>query len=265
MNTTLWQSLLPLLIVNGLALSTVLIYLFIHKPSSPSQTEVELEAELEKRHDSKLLNRWFKKYWYWVTSPVEKLALKFHLTPNFFTSLGFFICILSAIAYGYGSIAVGGWCVILGGTCDMFDGRVARLTHSSSPAGAFYDSVMDRYGELVTFVGLAILFHSHWFLWFILASIVGSVMVSYARARGEAVGVLFTGGAMQRPERIVYLGVGSIFSPIFRQIFSPFHPALDCEFLLYAAVILIAVMTNWTAVYRTFAVYKELQKKSLGV
>lgn len=251
----IWKNLLPLIIINVFALSSIPLYIWSRNKSSKS----EVAEELNKRHHSKLLNRWFKEYWYWVTSPVEKIALKLKLTPNFFTSLGFIICVGAGLAYFCGSIALAGWCVIIGGTCDMFDGRIARLTNHSSKAGAFYDSVMDRYGEVVTLVGLACYYRHHWFFYFILAALVGSVLVSYARARGESVGVTFQGGSMQRPERIVYLGVSSIFSPLFALAFGWIHPALNSNFLLYIAVIMIAIMTNWTAAYRTLWIYKKLK------
>ncbi|MBF0493475.1 MAG: CDP-alcohol phosphatidyltransferase family protein [Deltaproteobacteria bacterium] len=254
----IWLSFLPLLLVNIFALSSIPLYIWVRKKAPKSK----VEDELNKRHHSKLLNRWFKEYWYWVTSPIEKAALRLKLSPNFFTSLGFLICLGSGFAYFFGYLGLAGWCVILGGTCDMFDGRIARLTNHSSRAGAFYDSVMDRYGEVVTFMGLACFYRQHWFFYFILASLVGSVLVSYARARGESVGVTFQGGSMQRPERIVYLGVSSIFSPLFALMFGWIHPALNSNFLLYLAVIMIAVMTNWTAVYRTFWIYRELERKS---
>lgn len=252
-----WWSLLPLVLINVLALCTVVIFAVIHKKNPP----IPAMDDLDKRHHSKFLNRWFKEYWFWVTSPVEKIALKFHLTPNFFTTLGFVIAVAAGCFYFYGRMGWAGWCVIIGGTCDMFDGRVARLTNKSSASGAFYDSVMDRFGEMVTFIGLAALYRNTWVFWFVILGVVGSMMVSYARARGEAVGVLCQEGAMQRPERIVYLGVSSIFSPVLCELFSLFIPGLRLDFLLVTAIVMIGIMTNFTAIQRTLWIYRELDKK----
>src|SRR5262245_52273244 len=140
----LWISLGPLLVINVFALLTVLVFAAIRKknPVIPAQ------AELEKRHHSRFLSKWLKEYWYWTTAPIEKIALKLKLTPNFFTTLGFLLSAASGLAFYYGRLGIGGWLMIIGGTCDMFDGRIARATGKSSPAGAFYDSVMDRYGEI---------------------------------------------------------------------------------------------------------------------
>lgn len=252
-----WWSLGPLIFINAFALCTVLVYAAIRKRNPP----IPAIEELDKRHHSKFLNRWFKEYWFWVTSPVEKIALKFGLTPNFFTTLGFCIAALAGFFYFFDRLGLAGWCVIIGGTCDMFDGRIARLTKKSSASGAFYDSVMDRFGEMVTFIGLAAHYHNTWVFYFVVLSIIGSMMVSYARARGESVGVNCQEGTMQRPERIVYLGVGSIFSPVLWKIFSSFIPALRPDFLLVAAIVMIGIMTNFTAIHRTLWIYRELDKK----
>ncbi len=253
----IWWTLGPLLFVNVLALSTVVVFAAIRKKNPP----IPALDDLDKRHHSKFLNRWFKEYWFWVTSPVEKIALKLKLTPNFFTTLGFCIAAMAGVFYFFNHLGLAGWCVIIGGTCDMFDGRVARLTGKSSASGAFYDSFMDRFGEMATFVGLAAHYRESWVFWFVILGIIGSMMVSYARARGESVGVLCQEGSMQRPERIVYLGVGSIFSPVLWKIFSFFIPALRQDFLLVAAIVMIGIMTNFTAIHRARWIYRELDKK----
>lgn len=255
---SLWFSLGPLLFVNVFGLLTVVIFAFVYKKNA-SLYKVE---EFEKRHDSKFLGRWFKEYWYWVTTPIEKISLLLGLTPDFFTTFGFFLSCLAGYAFYEGSIGIAGWLVILSGTCDMFDGRIARLTGKVSRAGAFYDSVMDRFGELATFIGLAGFYRNSWLFWFVLAGIVGSMMVSYTRARGEAMGVDCKVGTMQRPERIVYLGVGSIFSPILGYfIGSRFE--INPEYLLIIAILLIAIMTNFTAIYRMIWIMNKLRKTSV--
>jgi CDP-diacylglycerol--glycerol-3-phosphate 3-phosphatidyltransferase len=147
--------------------------------------------------------------------------------------------------------------MIIGGTCDMFDGRVARKTGQTTKSGAFYDSVMDRFGEAVVLFGLALYYHDSWVLYLVISALIGSMMVSYTRAKGDSVGVDCKGGIMQRPERIVYLGVGSIFSPPFRQLVDP-HAAQPVEYLTIAALAVIAVMTLLTSVYRMIYIFRKL-------
>ncbi len=252
----LWFSLGPLLLINVFMLSTVLVFAAIRKKNPP----IPAQDELEKRHHSRFLNKWFKEYWFWVTSPIEKVALKLKMTPNCFTLLGVILSGVAGIAFYYGRFGIAGWFVILGGSCDMFDGRIARKMGLCSRSGAFYDSVMDRYGELLTAVGLAAYYQNTWVFWFVLASIVGATMVSYTRARGQAVGVDCDRGVMQRPERIVYLGVGSIFSPIFAYLLRPYWD-LPLDFFLILAIVLIAIGTNLTAFYRLRWIYQRLEQK----
>lgn len=251
---TIWVTLAPLVLINLIALSTVPIFAYFRK-KNPSATDSI--GEVKKRHHSKFLSLWFKEYWYWITSPIEKLALAVGLTPNFFTTLGFFISALAGYFFYRGYWGMAGWTLIIGGSCDLMDGRVARATGHTSVSGAFYDSVMDRYGELVCFAGLAGYYRNHFMFWVVLAAITGSMMVSYTRARGQAAGVDCDKGPMQRPERIVYLAVGSIFSPMMAYLLSPWG-SLPSEFLTMLALILIAVMTNLTALYRLLWVYKRL-------
>jgi phosphatidylglycerophosphate synthase len=252
----IWISLGPLLFINAFALLTVVVFAFIRKRNPP----IPGLEDLDKKHHSKFLSKWLKEYWFWVTAPVEKIALKLGLTPNFFTTLGFVLSVLSGLAFCYGRFGIGGWLMIIGGTCDMFDGRIARKTGRSSASGAFFDSMMDRYGELVCSLGLAAFYRNSWVFWFVLAGMIGSTMVSYNRARGQAVGVDCDGGMMQRPERIVYLGVGSIFSPPLAYLIRPLWN-VNLDFLLVMAILLIAIMTNLTAIYRGVWIYRKLDQK----
>ena len=118
------------------------------------------------------------------------------------------------MALGAGHFALGGWLYFLTGILDILDGRVARATGRVSAGGAYFDSVIDRYAELVVFGGLAYFYRASWSLFVVLAASLGSVMVSYARARGEALGVDVKVGTMQRPERVFYLGLAMVVAPI---------------------------------------------------
>src|SRR3972149_3600412 len=103
-----------------------------------------------------------------------------------------------------------GWILVTSGTLDVVDGAIARKGGAASRRGAFIDSVVDRYGECAGFAGLAL--RGDWAFWVVLATIFGSLMVSYTRARAEGLGVECRVGLMQRAERYVVLGGGSIAS-----------------------------------------------------
>ena len=155
----------------------------------------------------------------------------------------------SAYFFAEGLFGYAGWIMIFGATFDMFDGKVARMTGKVSRSGAYYDSVMDRFGEGVVMIGLVSYFRYSWMLYFVVAGLIGSMLVSYTRARGEGVGIVCKKGPMQRPERIVYLGVASVFQPIANYFLRETSLAYE-PILVIAAIILIGVMTNITAIYR---------------
>ncbi len=251
MNEPIWSLLAPLILFNSILLMTVLFFRLTYS-SQPRNTEVDL-----KEH-SRLLNRFFKEYWYWLTSPFTKLMVHMRVSPNTLTVCGFLISCGAAFLFYLGHIAAGGWVMIFGATFDMFDGHVARMTGRVSRSGAFFDSVMDRFCEGVVLLGLAAYYRDSWVLYVVVLALIGSMMVSYTRARGEGVGVEVKEGFMQRPERIVYLGVGSVFSPLFSYFVFPFL-AVPVYFLNAGAIVLIAIMTNITAVQRMLLVMKRLE------
>lgn len=245
-----WNSLLPLVVINLVMLSTVVIFAFKYKNRGKS--------EMSDRANSKWVGSFFYEYWGWFTTPFIDLAVKLKLTPNFFTTLGFLLSCVSGLCFATGHFGLAGWMMVVGGSCDMFDGQVARRTGQTTKSGAFYDSVMDRFGEAVVFFGLAVYFQNSWMFYVVIAGLIGSTMVSYTRAKGDSIGVDCKVGAMQRPERIVYLGVSAIFSPPFRQIVNS-TATEPVEYLTIAALIFIAVMTLVTALYRMIYIMHKLK------
>lgn len=246
----IWSSLGPLLAFNCLLLFT-LVYFRITYPSQPHSHDVDL-----KEH-TPFLSKFLKEYWYWLTEPLVKLMVRLKMTPNVMTFLGFLLSCVSGFFFHMGMLGAGGWFLIFGATCDMFDGHIARMTGRESKSGAYFDSVMDRFSEGVVFLGLASFYRSSWVMYFVILALVGSMMVSYTRARGEGVGVKVSKGIMQRPERIVYLGVGSIFSPIFAYFLSRLFP-IAADFMTIGAILLISVLTNASALYRMVYVIRRL-------
>lgn len=246
-----WVSLGPLITINVLFLMTLFFFWFTYR-RRPKAQDVDL-----KEH-SKFLSRFLKEYWYWITSPFVKVMVKLHITPNMLTFFGFLLSCLAAYFFSLGMIGAGGWFMIFGATFDMFDGQIARMTGQASKSGAFFDSVMDRFGEAAVFLGLAALYRGSWILYVAILGLVGSMMVSYTRARGEGVGVDVKSGFMQRPERIVYLGVGSIFSPIIAYFVRFLVPSVPLDVVTIGAIVLIAIFTNVTALHRMGIVMKTL-------
>lgn len=248
-----WVSLGPILLINIVLLSSLVFFL-----ATKERWPVPLEVQT--RHNSRFLSGTLKHWWYWTNQPIAKFFVRLKITPNMLTLMGFLMSVVATFFYAKGLFGFAGWIMIFGATFDLFDGQVARLTGKVSKSGAFFDSVMDRFGEGIIFLGLVLYFRDSWILYFLILALIGSMSVSYTRARGEAVGVDVRKGSMQRPERIVYLGCASIFQPLLSYFLNPIwpnHPPV----LVLAAIVMVGVMTNVTSVYRMIYVMNELDNK----
>lgn len=144
---------------------------------------------------------------------VRWLALS-RIHPNALTFIGLVINIWAAFLFAQGHFRAAAAVVIGAGLFDMVDGRVARATDRVTRFGGFFDSVLDRYSDLAVFMGLLVYYASiNRFFYIVLTAIVmtGSVMVSYTRARAEALIGTCKVGFMERPERIVLVILGALF------------------------------------------------------
>lgn len=209
---------------------------------------IAVDAEVESRPASKLLGRFLRHYLMWVLAPWERALVRWRVSPNGLTFASFITACMSGISFAMGNFGAGGWLYLLTGILDIFDGRIARATGKVTKGGAFFDSVMDRYAELVVFSGLAIFYRDNWALYVVLLASLGSIMVSYTRARGEALGVEVNIGTMQRPERLFYLGVISGMSPLVETFIG--HGGLPPFVPVVVALGLLGLSANVTAVRR---------------
>jgi CDP-diacylglycerol--glycerol-3-phosphate 3-phosphatidyltransferase len=200
---------------------------------------------------------------YKVIDPFVKILIKIGLTPNAVTTIGFVL-----------NVGVAG--IFILGAEDGTRGQVARLGNMKSIFGALYDSVLDRYSELIMFLGICYyLVAHHYFLSSIAAfiALIGSMMVSYVRARAEGLGVEIKGGLMQRPERVVTIGLCAALSGIVAQyiggnykLFIPgikFH-VFETISIFTIPLVILAVLTNITAFNRLREAKKALMKLEEG-
>lgn len=185
------------------------------------------------------------KNWYLkLVQPVIDFFVRLELNPNFFTTIGFILTVGAAILFAVGQLRIAGAIVLLAGTFDIIDGKVARESNRVTKFGALYDSTLDRYSEVIMFFGMAFFFvKADMFLTSVAVSfaIGGSIMVSYVRARAEALGFTCKVGIMQRPERVVYIGIGALLH----------------LYTLIFAIMLIAIFANITAIQRVYHVYLQ--------
>lgn len=202
---------------------------------------------------------------YKVINPLIKGLIKASITPNMVTTMGFIGNIVASAFFIYASqqtdlssqaitLGWGGFIIIASGLFDMIDGRLARMGNMSSSFGAMWDSTLDRYSEPVSLFGIVLVFleDNGWFWMGVVtfAAMVGSVMVSYVRARAEGLGIECKVGFMQRPERVVVTAVTAILTGLTGSLW-----------WLAGGMILIAVLANITAFWRVAFCYKQLNER----
>ncbi|MCU0691281.1 MAG: CDP-alcohol phosphatidyltransferase family protein [Polyangiaceae bacterium] len=222
------------------------------------------DAELEARGATPLLGMWVRLFFSWFMRPVWRMLLVTRIPANAVTTLSVLLASAAGIATAAGNFALGGWIFLIAGVCDYLDGRLARKNGTASPRGAALDSVLDRYSDAAILMGLAWFFRQGWELIAVLVALVGSIMVPYVRARGEGLGASFRNvGLLQRPERVVLLGLSLAFSPVLEALLRDGSEP-PAQRLAVAGLILVAVTTHFTALQRLFHVLGSLGANAFG-
>jgi archaetidylinositol phosphate synthase len=182
-----------------------------------------------------------------------KLAHKIGLTPNKVSAIGIVLAFLSATAYAAWQtnrlyLLLATVLLLISGFCDALDGILARLYHETTPFGGFLDSLLDRYADAFVYAGIITsgLCDALWGL----AALIGSLLVSYTRARAEATGIKMESvGLAERAERIIILATASIIATFWQP-----------KTAMNAGIILLAILSNLTVLQRSLHVYKKLKK-----
>lgn len=167
------------------------------------------------------------------------------INPNVLTFIGMAINGVAAYLFAYGFFGWAGATVILAGIFDLTDGRVARFTGRVTPFGGFFDSVMDRYSDLVLLIGLLVYYgrvNRFTYVTLVAVAMIGSVMVSYARARAENSIPSCKVGFLERPERVVLIIIGALSGRM--------EPVLW----------VIAVISNLTVIHRMVHTWQESRR-----
>lgn len=207
---------------------------------------------------------YLQKLIYTLINPIIKGMIKMGITPNMVTTIGFVGNVVAAflfihasqlmpISMGFSWIGWGGAILLSSGLFDMMDGRLARLGNMSTTFGAFWDSTLDRYSELFSLFGITLYLMTASGIWagvITFLALVGSIMVSYVRARAEGLGIECKVGLMQRPERVVVTALAAIITGMTGNLW-----------WLIGGMTLIAVLANITAFWRVAHCYKQLKDR----
>ena len=205
---------------------------------------------------------YIQKMIYNIINPLIKGMIKVGITPNIVTFIGFLLNVVASAILIIAAestdkshqLCYVGWAgavILFAGLFDMMDGRLARMGNMSSRFGALWDSTLDRYSELFSLFGITFYFLltndiASGIVTFV--ALIGSIMVSYVRARAEGIGIECKVGFMQRPERVVLTALGAILAGATGEILCLVIP-------MWA----IAVLANVTAFWRIMHCYKELK------
>ena len=188
-----------------------------------------------------------------LIQPLARLGI----SPNLLTSLGLLLSLVTALVIAQGYLFLGGLLVLFAGVFDMFDGAMARVRNAATTFGAFLDSTLDRYSESIILFGLLWYTLQHpglhdllcpapyeqtWMISLIFVSVVGSLMVSYTKARAEGLGIECKSGLLARPERVIILAIGLLSNTS-----------------IWALAIL-AVFSNITALERMISVWRSTRQ-----
>jgi CDP-diacylglycerol--glycerol-3-phosphate 3-phosphatidyltransferase len=208
-----------------------------------------------------LIPGWLRRLNEAVLTPIVNRLVAAGASPDVITTVGTLVLVGSAVAFGFGIAQLGGGLLLLSGVLDMLDGRVARKSGGTTKFGAFYDSTLDRVGEAFLFGGITIYFvvggvPDAWVIPAVAASLTAlgaGLTVSYARARAEGLGLDCQVGVAQRAERILGLGVPTLF-----------FGAGPNGFLLLGIVAVLALLAVITVVQRIVHVKKltRVRKRS---
>jgi len=190
-----------------------------------------------------VLSRRYKSAFGEYIRPVNLFLHRLRVSPDTLTFAGIVFGALAGLAFARGRLLLAGVFLILSGVSDMLDGSLARANGAASPFGSYIDSVADRFTESLIFAGIAWHLREKPELLLVIAALGGSYLISYAKARAEALGVSCDVGLMERPERFIVLVAGALLG------------------LLVPALWVLAVLTLFTAGQRVLHVRGSMKSR----
>lgn len=231
------------LFLGYLALFTSSLFFFaIRRPPTPERV---------KKYNFAV--RWLGRWMYWYQAPLIRGLDAAGFTANGITFLGLGLTAVAAVFAGYGNIGLAGIVLVLANWCDLLDGELARRQGTVHPAGAFLDSNLDRLSEVILFGGIAAGMPGTSGRFWAFAALSTSLLVSYARARGEGLGVDCPKGGFERPHRMLVL--------MFTLLGGTFATREQALFAAEMACAVIALGAGYTAVQRMVVLYGILRRR----
>jgi CDP-diacylglycerol--glycerol-3-phosphate 3-phosphatidyltransferase len=219
-----------------------------------------LDPRVQRESSTILLGRFPIEAFHWALRGVGRAVSRSGVSPDTLTLVSLVISGASLPLAAFGKLPAAGAALLLGAAFDALDGIVARERGIASDAGEVLDAVVDRYADAAPLLGLAVFYRASIpALVLVLVALLGSMLVSYVRAKSEAMGLSLPGGLMRRHERIAYLTAGLLLGPLLRLADSP----VDAPLTLLAVAV-VAVVSNIAAVSLTRAARVALVEQGRG-
>ncbi len=207
-----------------------------------------------------MFTAWARNFFKDFLQAAARFFQRLGLSPNQLTLAGLVLQAGVAVILALGYLPLGGLLLIFSAIFDAFDGSLARMTGRASRFGAFFDATLDRYAEALVLFGLLVYFTgqpaSRTEVLLIYAAIVGSLLVSYARAKAESLRIPCTSGILTRAERVALLVIGLLLAD--------WQPLAMLPATLTIVLWVLAILSNLTAIQRIVAVYKTTRDDAEG-
>ncbi len=242
------------------AIAALVVLLYSIRVSIKGQAHFD---RVDRQGGSFLLSKSVMEIGYWFFQPFARFLVFCHVTANQISWASLFFAFLAGCCLAFGHFGFAAGFSGISAAMDSLDGIVARMTGKSSDAGEILDAAVDRYAEFFFLGGLVIYYREiPVFLILTLLALAGSFMVSYSTAKAEALNLNPPKGSMRRPERALYLTLGAALSPITIPWFETtrdYPVAIGHPMVI--ALCLVAVLANFSAVERLWAMAKAIRER----
>jgi CDP-diacylglycerol--glycerol-3-phosphate 3-phosphatidyltransferase len=219
-----------------------------------------LDPRVQRESSTVLLGRFPIEAFHWALRGVGRAVSRSGVSPDTLTLISLVVSSASLPLAALGMLPASGAALLFGAAFDALDGIVARERGVASDSGEVLDAVVDRYADAAPLMGLAVFYRASVpALVLVLVALVGSMLVSYVRAKSEAMGLSLPGGLMRRHERIAYLTAGLLLGPLLHLASSPVEAPITL-----LAVAVVAIVSNIAAVALTRAARVALVEQGRG-
>src|SRR6266542_3466302 len=219
-------------------------------------------ARLDGEPGTVLLGRFPIEAFHWAARGAGKILARTGITPDALTLLSLALTVLTVPLAASGRLEAAGMLLLFGSAFDALDGIVARERGTASDAGEMLDATADRYADAFALFGLALFYRdSVWKLGIVLVALTGSMMVSYVRAKAEALGLSMPPGLMRRPERIAYLWAALTLGPTLSSWLVPSDPSRP---IVLAVITLVGILSHTSALRSLLEARARLRRRSTG-